>query len=75
MGMLPQIGRSLVVLGIILVVIGLILSYTDWFSILRLGRLPGDISIKRTNFRLYFPVTTCILISVVLTFILYLLRK
>lgn len=73
--MLPQIGRSLIVVGIILVVVGLVLTYTDLFSFLRLGRLPGDISIRRPNFRLYFPITTCILISLVLTIILYLIRK
>ncbi len=73
--MLPQIGRSLIVLGIVLVVLGLVLTYSDWFSFLRLGRLPGDISIRRPNFRFYFPITTCVLISVVLTFILYLIRK
>ena len=73
--MLPQIGRSLIVVGIILLVLGLVLTYTDLFSFLRLGRLPGDISIRRANFRLYFPISTCILISLVLTIILYLIRK
>jgi hypothetical protein len=68
-------GRLLIVLGLILLVAGLLLTYTDIFSSLRLGRLPGDISVKREHFSLYFPITTCILISLVLTLIFYLLRK
>ena len=69
------LGRLLIVLGLILLVVGLLLTYTNFFSSLRLGRLPGDISIKRENFSLYFPITTCIVVSVVLSLIVYLLRK
>ncbi len=69
------LGRLLIVLGLVLLVAGLLLTYTNIFSSLRLGRLPGDISVKRENFSLYFPVTSCILISLVLTLIFYLLRK
>jgi len=69
------LGRLLIVLGLVLLVAGLLLTYTNIFSSLRLGRLPGDISIKRENFSLYFPLTSCILISLVLTLIFYLLRK
>jgi len=69
------LGRLLIVLGLVLLVAGLLLTCTNIFSSLRLGRLPGDISIKRENFSLYFPVTSCILISLVLTLIFYLLRK
>jgi hypothetical protein len=68
-------GRLLIVLGLVLLIVGLLLTYTNVFSSLRLGRLPGDISIKRENFSLYFPVTSCILISLILTLIFYLLRK
>ena len=69
------LGRLLIVLGLILLVAGLLLTYTNLFSSLRIGRLPGDISIKRENFSFYLPITTCLLISVVLTLIIYLLRK
>ncbi len=69
------LGRLLIVLGLILLVAGLLLTYTDIFSSLRLGRLPGDISVKREHFSFYFPITTCVLISLVLTLIFYLLRK
>jgi membrane protein implicated in regulation of membrane protease activity len=40
-----------------------------------LGRLPGDLSIERPNFRFYFPLTTCIIVSVVLTLLAWLLRR
>jgi hypothetical protein len=72
--MIP-IGRLLIVLGIIFLVLGILLSYTNILSLLRLGRLPGDISVKREHFSFYFPITTCILLSVLLTLIVYLLRK
>ncbi|WP_018954884.1 DUF2905 domain-containing protein [Thioalkalivibrio sulfidiphilus] len=65
-------SRILITLGIVLVVIGLL---WPWISKLGLGRLPGDIVIERENFRFYFPVTTMILISIVLTVILWLFRK
>ncbi len=42
---------------------------------LPLGRLPGDIRVERENFKLYFPLTTCVLISLVLTLVMWLLRK
>ena len=69
------LGRLLIVLGLVLVVAGLLLTYTNIFSSLKLGRLPGDISIKHESFSFYFPVTTCVLVSLVLTLIVYLLRK
>jgi len=71
---MPQTGKILVITGIILVIIGLILwiggSRLGW-----LGHLPGDIRIEKENFRFYFPVTTMILISILLSFILWVVRK
>ncbi len=70
---MSDLGRFLIVIGVILVIVGvvfLVAPKLPW-----LGRLPGDISIKRGNFSFYFPLGTCILISVVLTLIMYLLRK
>ena len=69
------LGRLLIILGLALVVLGAILSFSDFFSFVRLGRLPGDIHIKRENFSFYFPITTSILLSIILTLILYLFRK
>jgi hypothetical protein len=72
---MPPLGRFLIIFGLLLVVLGLIVAYSDLFSFLRLGRLPGDIHIKRGNFDFYFPITTCILLSIIVTLMLYLLRK
>ena len=64
--------RFLIILGIVLVALGLL-----WPLIQRLGlgRLPGDIVIERENFRLYLPITTSILISVILSLILWWLNR
>lgn len=70
------LGKFLIGSGIVLIVIGglLILSHrlTGWPSGLDwLGSLPGDLSIKRDNFSVYFPLATSLIISVVLSVILY----
>lgn len=72
---MAQVGRFFIILGLVFVVLGVILSYSDSLSFLRLGRLPGDISIKRENFSFYFPLATCLLISLVLTLIFYFFKK
>ncbi len=71
--MMPGLGKSLIVIGLIIAAIGVILSFAG--RIPWLGRLPGDIYIKRENFTFYFPLATSILISLVLSLILWLLRK
>jgi hypothetical protein len=63
--------RWLVAIGLVLVVVGLL---WPWLSKLGLGRLPGDIVIEHGNFRFYFPIVTCLIISVVLSFFLWLLN-
>ena len=65
-------ARWLIVLGVMLIVAGLL---WPWLGRLGLGRLPGDIVIERENFRLYLPITTSILISIVLSLILWLLNR
>jgi hypothetical protein len=68
-----DLGRWLIVIGVILVIVGavfLLASKIPW-----LGRLPGDISYQRGNFSFYFPLGTCILISIILTLIMYLFRR
>jgi hypothetical protein len=72
---MAPLGRLLIVFGIVFILLGLILTYSNLFAFLRLGRLPGDISIKRENFSFYFPLTTCILLSIIMTLIFYLIRK
>jgi len=70
---MSDLGRFLIVIGVILVIVGAVFLLAP--KIPWLGRLPGDISIKRGNFSFYFPLGTCILISVILSLIMYLLRK
>ncbi|HKK14533.1 MAG TPA: DUF2905 domain-containing protein [Gammaproteobacteria bacterium] len=65
-------ARLLVILGAVLVLVGLL---WPWLTRLGLGRLPGDIVIHRGNFRFYFPVTTSIIVSLVLSLLLWLFRK
>ncbi|HEY3146378.1 MAG TPA: DUF2905 domain-containing protein [Dongiaceae bacterium] len=67
-----RMGRFLIILGIVLVVVGVL---WPWLSKVGIGRLPGDIVIERENFRLYFPLATSILISIVLTLLLRWLRR
>jgi len=69
------LGRMLIFLGVILLVAGLLLTNWNVFSFLRLGRLPGDIWIRRGNFSFYLPLTTCVLLSLLISLIFYLFRK
>ena len=68
------LGRPLIILGLILVATGLIISFAPRLPTW-LGRLPGDINIKRDNFSFHFPLATCLLISAILSLIMWLLRK
>ncbi len=56
--------KLLISLGLFLIAVGIYLQYGS--KVLPLGRLPGDIAIERENFRFYFPITTCLLISLAL---------
>ena len=65
-------GRVLIYAGIALVVIGVL---WPWLSRLGLGRLPGDIVIERDGMRVYIPIMTCLLISVLASVLFWLFRK
>ncbi|MGH7259578.1 MAG: DUF2905 domain-containing protein [Nitrospiraceae bacterium] len=78
------LGKALIVTGVFLALIGLVMllvekgagsnvPLSEWFG--WVGKLPGDISIKRDGFSVYFPLTTSILISVVLSLLVYFLSK
>lgn len=67
------LARSVIVLGIILVVIGIFLVYIK--NIPFIGKLPGDIHIQKKHFNFYFPITSSILISIVISLILYFLKR
>ena len=64
--------KALIVAGILILIAGL---GWPWISKLPLGRLPGDIVVDRENFRFYFPLTTMIVLSLILSAIAWLLRK
>ncbi len=70
---MSDLARFLILLGVILVVLGLALLLLP--KIPGLGRLPGDIIIKRENFTFYFPLGTCILVSFILSLIFWLGRR
>jgi len=70
---MPGLGKSLIVIGLIIAVIGLVITLAGrlpW-----LGRLPGDIYIKKDNFTFYFPLATSIILSAIISLILWLLRR
>ena len=71
--MMAPTGKMLIILGIVLIVIGLAFTYGP--KIPWLGKLPGDISIKKDNFSFYFPITTSIIISIILTILFSIFRK
>jgi len=68
-----SLGRLLVIFGLLLVVIGALLIFAPKIPLL--GRLPGDIVIRRENFTFYFPVATCIILSVLVTILLRIFRS
>jgi hypothetical protein len=71
--MMTPLGKMLIVLGVVFILIGLGFLFAD--KIPWLGRLPGDIYVKKGNFSFYFPLGTCIAISIVLSLIFWLFRR
>ncbi|MCE9500822.1 MAG: DUF2905 domain-containing protein [Leptospira sp.] len=70
---MEQTGKSIILLGVLLIVAGLFISYGE--KIPFFGKLPGDISVKRENFSFYFPLTTSILVSVLISILLWFFNK
>jgi uncharacterized protein HemY len=71
--MISYFGKILIFSGFLLILIGLVFSFAG--KIPYFGKLPGDIYIKRENFTFYFPITTCILISIIISIIFYLISR
>jgi hypothetical protein len=65
-------GRFLIVLGLIILTVGLL---WPWLSRIGLGRLPGDIVIERENMTLYFPLMTCLVLSVLFSLVLWAVNR
>ncbi len=66
-------GKFLIILGFIIVVFGVIVFFSDRFP--SIGKLPGDMVVKRENFTFYFPLATSILLSIIISLIFYLINK
>lgn len=71
---MTEIGKIIIFIGIVIVMIGIIFLFSDRLPF-NLGKLPGDIFYKKDNFSFYIPITTSILISIILSFLFYLFSK
>ena len=69
---MSNMQRILIIVGAVLLLVGLL---WPWLSRLGLGRLPGDIRIETANGVFYFPITTCIVISIVLSLVVWFIRR
>lgn len=70
---MPELGKTLVLIGVLLAVVGLVL----WSGFGRnwIGQLPGDVRVDREGFSFRFPIVTCLVLSVVLSFLMWLFRR
>ncbi len=64
--------RLFIIIGILFVIVGIA---WPWLKKLNIGNLPGDIIIKKQDFSFYFPITTCIIISIIVSLLFWLFRK
>ncbi|HBG46385.1 MAG TPA: DUF2905 domain-containing protein [Deltaproteobacteria bacterium] len=70
---MPGLGKAFIIIGVALIIIGLLVAYGPRVPFL--GKLPGDIYIKRDNFVFYFPLATSVIVSIILTLIIYLFTR
>jgi thiosulfate reductase cytochrome b subunit len=70
---MDEMAKVIIILGIVLVMVGLVMLFAQKLPFL--GRLPGDILIKKEHFTFYFPLATSIIISIIISLILYLIGK
>jgi len=70
---MTPLGKALIVAGLLIAAGGLLLLLSGKFG--WIGRLPGDITIRRENFTFHFPLATCLLVSAILSLLLWLFRK
>jgi hypothetical protein len=66
------VNKSIIYIGILIIAVGLL---WPWITKLPIGRLPGDFAIKKEGFQFYFPITTMVLISLVISLLLWLFKK
>jgi hypothetical protein len=70
---MPEFGKALIILGIVIIALGVLFIFGG--RIPWLGQLPGDIYVQRGRFSFYFPITTCIVISAIISLVLYFFRR
>jgi Protein of unknown function (DUF2905) len=68
-----SLGKGLILIGLLIVAVGALLLFSD--KIGWIGRLPGDITIRRGNYTFYFPLATCLIVSALLSLLIWLFRK
>lgn len=68
-----SLGKGLILIGLLITAVGVLLLFSE--KIGWIGRLPGDITIRRGNFTVHFPLATCLIISVLLSLLIWLFRK
>ena len=69
-----EVGKVLIMIGIVMIITGMFLIFSDKLPF-HLGRLPGDITIKKDGFSFYFPITTSVLLSVLLSILFFLFNR
>lgn len=70
---MTALGKALIALGLLMALIGVLLVFSG--NIPWIGRLPGDMYLRKGNFSFYFPLATCVLLSLLLSLLFWLLRK
>jgi hypothetical protein len=68
------VGRTLIVIGLVVLAVGVVVTLSERLPV-KLGRLPGDIEIRGKNGVFYFPVVTCLILSAVLSFVMWLIGR
>lgn len=66
-------GKIFIYAGLLLIIVGLLVTYGPQIPLI--GKLPGDIVVEKKSFRFYFPITTCILLSLLFTLIVHILKR
>ena len=70
---MTAMGKTLIIVGIVIVLLGVIIVFAG--KIPWLGRLPGDIYIKRDNFTFHFPLATCIILSIIISLLMWIFKR
>ncbi len=70
---MKEISTLVIIIGVIIILIGILMRLTPLFH--NIGKLPGDIRIEKENFKFYFPITTLILISIIINLLIRIFRK